>query len=59
MNLRRIIIVCLILFSAVAFFVLPEKFNPMFLLLFVPILGMGIKYWNKDFTINPKNEKPN
>lgn len=54
MNLRRIIIVLVIAFTAVAFFVLPEKFNVLFVLLFIPILAMGIKHWNKDFTINPK-----
>ena len=44
---KKIVIIVLILFSVFGLFILPEKFNPLFLLLFAPILWLGIKEFRK------------
>ncbi len=43
--MKKSIIVLILLFSCYGLFVLPEKFNPLFLLFFVLILAISIKFW--------------
>ena len=40
-------IIVIIILAGYALLILPEKFNPLYLLLFVPILGYGIKELKK------------
>jgi hypothetical protein len=44
---KKIVIIVVLLFSVFGLFILPGKFNPLFLLLFVPILWLGIKEFRK------------
>lgn len=44
---KKIVIIIVVIFSAYGLFVLPERFNPLFLLLFAPILWFAIKEFRK------------
>ena len=44
---KKIIIVLIVIVAGFGLLVLPGKFNPLYLLLFVPILGFGIKELRK------------
>jgi hypothetical protein len=44
---KKIVIIMVVLFSVFALLILPDKFNPLFLFLFVPILGFAIKAFRK------------
>ena len=45
--IKKIIIAAIIILAVFGLLILPEKFNPLYLLLFVPILGFGIKKLRK------------
>ena len=44
---KKIIIVVIIIVAGFGLLIFPEKFNPLYLLLFVPILGFGMKELRK------------
>ena len=45
--IKKIIVSIVVAFAVIGLFFLPEKFNPVYLLLFVPILVLAVKELRK------------